>query len=96
MKPSVNESEGPHRFRLLTACHQVLHPIALDQSNSAIALPGMIMSLSLILTVYVVIYGAGLYTTVNILRRAPAEQEKGPRPSLGQDSAAQDKAMETA
>lgn len=67
-----------------------------DQSNSAIALPGMIMSLSLILTVYVVIYGAGLYMTVNILRRAPAEQEKGPRPSLGQDSAAQDKAMETA
>jgi len=29
MKPSVNESEGLHRFRLLADCHEVLHPIAL-------------------------------------------------------------------
>jgi hypothetical protein len=29
MKTSVNESEGPYRFRFLTACHELLHPIAL-------------------------------------------------------------------
>lgn len=67
-----------------------------DQSNSAIALPGMITSMGLILVVYTVIYGAGFYLTMNILRRTPTEQEYGPHPSLEQEAAGQDESMESA
>jgi len=67
-----------------------------DHSNSAMALPGMITSMGLILAVYAVIYGAGFVMTVNILRRAPAEGEDGPHPRLAQAPAGNDDAMEAA